>query len=295
MNRKIIYSFLLVFCWASLYISCSKGSDPTPTPTPPVTPPPVTPPVAKTCIISGISQRNSGTKAEFGMTILYNNNQSPTNISIYDSVGNKSLFTAALTYATADSIRIDQYQYIKLDGSKRVSVFVTKSDLTDITNADNYRYEYVYNSEGYLATKTLFINDSKQANYTSTYSYSNNLLTGCAITATSSGNKKVLESTLSYDASVSPKTMIYTFPDAFENYLYSPALNFGNRPSKPLAQVITKLYNPANGNLLDTWTTNYSGYSLDSNGYLTEGTASGDLQQGMATFYGKTYFSYQCQ
>jgi hypothetical protein len=167
--------------------------------------------------------------------------------------------------------------------------------LTDIANADDYRYEYIYTSDGYLSTKNLYINGSKVANYTTVYTYNNGLLTGCVMTATSAGNLKMLESTLSYDATLSPKTMIYTFPDAFESYYYTATLNFGVRPTKPLAQVVTKLYNPGNGTLIDTWTTNYSGYSVDSNGYLSGGTANGDLQQGIASFYGKTYFTYQCQ
>ena len=110
-----------------------------------------------------------------------------------------------------------------------------------------------------------------------------------------SGNLKILDAALTYDTSTAPKTMIYPFPDGFENYLYTPILNFGNRPAKALSQVVTKLYNSGTGALLDTWTTNYSGYTLDGNGYLTNGTANGDLQQGMASFYGKTYFTYQCQ
>ncbi|MES2372128.1 MAG: hypothetical protein V4557_06080 [Bacteroidota bacterium] len=289
MARKLLYNIILIVICSSVYIGCSKGDDPTPTP-PPV--PPVPPVGNKTCIISGISQRNSGTKAEFGMTVLYDNNLNPVKVSIFDSVANTSLFTATLTYASADSIAIDQYQYMKMDANKRIIAFITKSDLADIPNSDNYRYEYIYNTGGYLASKNLYINGSKLPNYTTVYSYTNNLVTGCVMSA---GNLKVLESTLSYDATISPKTMIYTFPDAFESYYYTATLNFGTRPAKPLMQVITKLYNPGNGTLLDTWTTNYSGYSIDSNGYLNGGTASGDLQQGMASFYGKTFFTYQCQ
>jgi hypothetical protein len=293
MARKTSYHIIFIIICALTYMGC--GKDPAPTPTPPPVPP-VTPPVVnKTCIISGISQRNSGTKAEFGMTVLYDNNLNPTRISIFDSAANTSLFNATLTYASADSIRIDQYQYMKMDAGKRIVRFVTKSDMTDIPNADDYRYEYTYTSDGYLSSKNLYINGSKLPNYTTSYAYTNGLLTGCVMTATSAGNLKVLESTLSYDATLSPKTMIYTFPDAFESYYYTVALNFGVRPTKPLTQVVTKLYNPGNGVLIDTWTTNYSGYSVDSNGYLSGGIANGDLQQGIASFYGKTYFTYQCQ
>jgi hypothetical protein len=184
---------------------------------------------------------------------------------------------------------------MKLDTSKRVIAFVTRSDLTDPANSDIYRYEYLYNASGYLAIKNLYINGSVNAYYSTNYAYTNNLLTSCIMTSPIAGNLKVLEATLAYDTSTSPKTTIYPFPDGFENYLYAPVLNFGKRPGKALSQVVTKLYNASTAAVLDTWTTSYTGYSLDSNGYLTNGTANGDLQQGMASFYGKTYFTYQCQ
>lgn len=287
-KQKLLYSIAF---FSLLYVACNKGGD-SPASVPPGPPPVVTP---KTCIFNGISQRNSGNKSEFVMNINYDNNLNPVKISVFDSAANTSVFDASLNYVTTDSIRIGQYQYIKLDAGKRVNIYVTKSDLTDPANADDYRYEYLYNAEGYLVKKNLYINRSKLPNYSTVYTYTNNLLTSCLMTAVSSGNLKVLESTLTYDTSVAPKTMFYCFPDGFEHFYYTLALNYGNRPGRPLLQVITKVYNPANNSLLDTWTTNYNGYTLDSNGYLLSGNTNGDLQQGMAFFYGKTYFSYQCQ
>lgn len=271
--------------------SCTKGSDssvPTPNPTPPN-------PTPKNCIISYISQQNSGPKPEFALTIAYNSSLSPIQITAFDSATNKQLFFAKFTYASSDSIRIDSYQYIKLDANKRVVSFFTKSDMTDVQNSDNYHYEYKYNAEGFLVTKNLFINASLSPTYVTTYSYTNGLLMGCLMIAASAGNKKVLESTISYEASLSPKTMIYTFPDGFESYYYSCAFNFGLKPNKPLKQIITNLYNPVSGSVIDSWTTNYSGYILNSDGYLTYGVTSGEQQQGIASFFGKTSFGYQCQ
>lgn len=76
--------------------------------------------------------------------------------------------------------------------------------------------------------------------------------------------------------------------------MYLTGLNFGNRPANPPKQIITKIYNPSDGSLIDTWTTNYSGYKTDANGNLIYDVASGDLQEGIASFYGKTNFYYQC-
>ena len=114
------------------------------------------------------------------------------------------------------------------------------------------------------------------------------------MTAASSGNLKVLESALTYDNSLKIKNWIYTFPDALEGYVYLTVLNFGNHASNPLKQVVTKIYDPSSGHLLDTWTTNYGNYKVDLNGYLLSGEASGDLQQGIAAFYGQTNFYYSC-
>lgn len=292
MKNKLLKIILLLV--VVLAISCGKNSD-TPTPTPTPTPPTPTPPTPKTCIFAGINQLNTGNKSEFALSIQYDGSLNPIKFNLFDSAANLRLLNATLTYVTADSIRLDAYQYFKLDASKRVIGFVTKEDMTDPKNSDTYRYEYKYSTDGYLVTKNLYINGSSSPVYSTNYSYTNGLLVSCLMTAVSSGNKKVLESTLAYDASLSPKTMIYTFPDGFESCLYSTAMNFGIRPAKPLTQMITKIYDPASGTLLDTWTTNFSGYAIDSNGYLSNGTATGDQQQGLISLYGKTSFLYQCQ
>ena len=160
--------------------------------------------------------------------------------------------------------------------------------------ADDHGFEYFYNSQGYLESKNLFINGSKLPNFKTVYTYTNNLLTKCIMTAVSSGNLKVLESDLTYNTSFTIKTWMYTFPDAIEGYMYFTVLNFGTHPTNPLQRVVTKIFNTSTGAILDKWTTNYSGYKVDGNGYLAYGVASGDLQQGMAIFYGKTNFYYQC-
>lgn len=291
MNQNIYNKIVLFFIASALFIGCSK-KDNNPV-TPPPSPPP-TPPVATICIISGISQVNSGSKSEAALTANYDGNYNVTRLSIYDSINNIKRFDASLNYITSDSIRIDGYQYLRLDAGKRVILFVTKSDMANPATADDYRFEYSYNAQGYLETKNLFINGSKLPNFKSVYTYTNNLLTKCVMTAVSSGNIKVLESDLTYITSTTVKGWIYTFPDAIEGYMYFTVLNFGNRPINPLQQVVTKIYNTTTGAILDTWSTNYSGYKVDANGYLTYGIASGDMQQGMAMFYGKTNFYYQC-
>lgn len=247
-----------------------------------------------TCVISAISQVNSGAVSESSLSAFYNSNYDVTKLIVYDSVHNTKNFETDFSYITADSVRINQYQYFIRDANKRIIHFSTKSDLADLKNADDYLFEYSYNDKGYLVSKYLYINGSPTPNFKTVYTYTNNLLTGCVMTAVSSGNPKVLESTLTYDNTFAIKNWIYTFPDAIEGWMYLTVLNFGNRPSSPLKQVVTKIYDPSSGTLLDTWTTNYSNYNVNENGYIVSGEAKGDLQQGIAAFYGKTNFYYEC-
>jgi hypothetical protein len=247
------------------------------------------------CMIRTISQANSNAGIESALSAFYNSNGDVTRLVVYDSVSKTKQFEANLNYITADSIRIDAYQYLLLDANKRVTCFATKSNLANPTHSDAYMFKYSYNSEGYLATKELFINGSAIANFSTTYNYVDGSLTECVMTAPSAGNLKVLESTLSYDNSLTIKNWIYTFPDATEGNPYTSILNFGKRAVHPLRQVVTRIYNPVNRNLIDTWTTNYGNYKLNKHGYVLSGQATGDLQQGIAAFYGKTNFYYSCQ
>lgn len=248
----------------------------------------------KICTIAAISQVNSGSGAEFSLSAGYNSSDNVTKLIIYDSVNKVKNFEADFNYITKDSIRIDQYQYLILDTGGRVIRFATKSDMRAPQNSDNYLFEYSYNAEGYLATKNVYINGSRLPNFSTAYSYINNLLTNCVMTAASSGNLKVLESNLIYDGTLSIKNWIYTFPDATAEYMYATVLNFGNHAANPLKQVTTKIYNPSTGILLDSWTTTYGNYVIDTNGHILSAEANGDLQQGIASFYGKTNFYYSC-
>lgn len=246
------------------------------------------------CIISTISQLNSGLSSESSLSAFYNNSYNVTKLVIYDSVNKVKNFEADFNYISSDSIIIDQYQYLILDTQSRVIRFKTKSDWSDLENSDDYLYEYLYNDQGFLSIRNLYINNSQSPELSTAYNYTNNLMTSCIQTAFTSGNLKVLESTLTYNTSITIKNWIYTLPDATQEYMYLTALNFGNRSSNPLKQVVTKIYDPTSGILLDTWTTNYTNYIVDGHGHLLSGEADGDLQEGIASFYGKTNFYYQC-
>lgn len=291
MKKTFIYSLLSFAFGIVLLAGCSKKDSPAPNPGGGNPPPPT--PTPKTCTLTGISQQNTGNKPDFALSIGLNSSGAANTYTLFDSLGNSKREEVNFTYITTDSIQLDNYQYIRLDAEKRVIRFVTKSDLRNPATADDYRYEYTY-SNGLLATKKLYINGYSSAYFTSNYTYTNNLLTKCVVTI-NEGTQKILESDITYDANTSIKDWIYTIPDAFESFLISNALSFGAKPNRPPTQVVTKLYNPSTSAVIDTWTTNYNGYSLNTDGYLIAGTANGDLQQGMAAFYGKTVFYYSCK
>ena len=59
--------------------------------------------------------------------------------------------------------------------------------------------------------------------------------------------------------------------------------------------MVTKIIDPTTGVLLDTWTTAFGTYSTNVDGYITQLTQSGDFQQGLGLFYGKTDLGYICK
>lgn len=91
------------------------------------------------------------------------------------------------------------------------------------------------------------------------------------------------------------KKALYPFADGFENYIYTLIINFGKRPKCPIRNIVTKLYDPLSGSVLDTWTTSSGSFSLNLDGYLTQMTQTGDFQQGLGMFFGKTVIGYQCR
>ena len=193
------------------------------------------------CVITAISQVNSGSSSESSLSATYNSNFQIINLTVYDSTNERKSFEAGFNYVTADSVRISPYQYILLDRNNRVTRFVTKSDISDPQHADDYIFKYTYNADGYLETKNCFINGSAKANFSTTYSYTNQQLTSCVMTTSIAGNLKVLEATLAYDNQSNIKNWIYTFPDAMEGYPFSTLLNFGKHVTHPLNKVVTKI------------------------------------------------------
>lgn len=248
----------------------------------------------KVCSVMSINRYNNGAKSDYALTVFYDFVNRPTKMIMYDSLRKIKEYEASFVYQS-DAIVIDQHQSFKIDPTtQQIRSYTTKENLNN-SNSDTYLYTYTYNDSGYLVAKNQFINGSQKPVYTTNYNYdNNNLLIGCTMVLAST-NKKVLESTINYETTRIIKSFIYSFPDGFESFKFSPFLNYGKKMKYPVKTMVTKLYDPNNNNLLDTWTSSYGSYTFTPENYVSQGVQSGDLQQGFGFFYGKIGFTYLCQ
>lgn len=246
------------------------------------------------CLLTKIAQKNSGSgKADNAFEIKRDIALLAQNISSYDSLSHKLEYNIQLQTA-GDTLKLSTGEYFIINKTtKLVDYFFTWSDLTDPAS-DKQVYQYMYNTEGYLAKKYLFVNGSATAQYETMYTYDNNfLLTGCTMYA-GSKKDKLLETSLTYDMTSEKKKWVYLFPDFFESYRYLQALPFGKKGNYPVKDITTNIYDITNGTVLDKWATTFSGYIYSQDGFILQTTAKGDLQQGLGLLFGTTRFEYQC-
>lgn len=295
--KKFLYHTRSIFYFlaaAVMIFACSKSA-------PFVNTDPETgqPPVTLTttggeCLVTKITQKNSGTtKADNAFEITRDLTLLAKNISSYDSLSHKIEYNIQLQTA-GDTLKLSTGEYFIINKTtKLVEAFFTWSDLTD-PNADSQVYQYIYNADGYLSKKYLFVNGSSTAQYETNYNYDvNSLLTGCVLYA-GSKKDKLLETTLTYDMTSAKKKWIYLFPDFFEAFRYLQALPFGKKGNYPVKDITTNIYDVTNGSLLDKWATTFSGYVYSQDDFILQITAKGDLQQGLGLLFGTTRFEYQC-
>ena len=288
-NKLVTHSFYMILV-GLIFLGCTKEEA---TPSNPVTTPlPITS-ANKNCYVASISRvSNGGSKIDFTMTVNFDFVNRPVKVTLFDSLRKVKEYEASIIYQS-DAIKIGQLQSFKIDPTtQQIRNFITKADIAD-TKSDDYLYEYLYSDSGYLTSKNLYINGTKNPVYSTFYTYDNNLLVSCKMVLAAS-NTTILESTITYDSSKEVKGGLYSFPDGFENYYFSFIFNYGRKMKYPVKTMVTKLYDGVGRNLLDTWSSSYSGYIFSTEGYITSVTQSGDLQQGFPLFYGKMSFSYNC-
>jgi hypothetical protein len=288
-NKLLIKTSIIVLVGIA-FIGCSK--DVASSSNPATTPVAIT--SNKNCYVASIARISNGSnKIDYAMTVNYDFVNRPVKITLFDSLRKVKEYEASFIYQS-DAIKIGQLQSFKIDPTtQQIRNFITKADIAD-TKSDDYLYEYLYSDSGYLTSKNLYINGTRNPVYSTFYTYDNtNSLIGCKMVLASS-NTIILESVITYETTKEVKGGLYSFPDGFESYLFSSIFNYGRKMKYPVKSMVTKLYDGAGHNLLDTWTSTYSAYTFSTEGYMTGGTQTGDLQQGFPLFYGKLSFTYNC-
>ncbi|RFM28729.1 hypothetical protein [Deminuibacter soli] len=266
-----------------LYAGCSK-KDSTTDPAVNLTP--------RNCNMLSVAQQNNGSKGDLSISFTFDDSSRATSLLAYDSAVGVQLGKYTFTYSK-DTIRIDSRQYFLTDSKGRVRRFHTQDDPHD-SSTDVYDYEYLYNDSGFLVTKNQYVNGAKQPDYTTTYTYRNNVLTHADMVVPGANNILIFSATLNYMYEQDVQNWLYHFPDGTESYLFQQCLNFGRKSQKALKSVITQVFN-GNNTVADQWTTNYGSYVFSTEGNIMSVTATGDEQQGFAFLYGRTFFNYQCK
>jgi hypothetical protein len=246
------------------------------------------------CYIARIAQKNKNSSANDNAFIITRDAAFlPTKIGYYDSLTGKTDYEITIQ-VKGDTLKLSTGEYLVIDNAgKRVHTLFTKSDIKDPLS-DDMLYKYSYDAAGLLEKKFTYVNGAATATYQTEYSYDNNSqLTGCILYA-GSQKQKYFESTLEYDYPNAIKPWFYLFPDFFEGYHYLQAFNFGKRPVYQVKRITSRIYDVGTTTVLDTWTTNLTGYVTSKDKFVLQVTANGDLQQGLGFLYGTTRFDYSC-
>lgn len=245
-----------------------------------------------TCMIGNISQIN-GSQIYNNLAYQYTTAQLASGVEITEPSLNNNRVVKNFSFR-GDTILLDASQWLLQDPVTR---YISKMQVIEQVNSniqDTILYQYEYDGSGKLVRKKCFYNRSKDPDFTTDYSYTGNNITSCKLML-GSGPQKLMESSISYDATISIKPWLYLFTDVFENNLYLQAFSFGIRPSLAVKEINTVVYDSGSGNIIDTWVTKFSGYVLSKDNYVLQVNANGDNQQGLAFLTGTLRFNYSCK
>jgi hypothetical protein len=279
---------ILLLCL--LLCACGKSFTET-DPTTGTTPTPVNQNNKDTCALIGISQINGSITYN---NILFGRNASQQTISFeYNEPATPSAISREAFVYRQDSILIENDHWMLRDPQHgQISTYFHLEKIND-TIIDRVLYRYKYDAEKRLTQKTIYYNGASLPDFITDYIYNGNLLVRCELW-TGDHSKKILVSNIDYDMSVTIKPWIYLFTDAFENNRYLQAFPFGKRSNHPPKQIRTLIYDGITETLLDSWTTNFSGYVYSPDNYVLQTTTTGDNQQGLSILAGTLRFKYQC-
>jgi len=178
----------------------------------------------------------------------YQNFEAGTSRTVYPTYSNDTVFFA-------------QNSYLTLDASNRIKTLTEPTQ----AQANQIDYYYTYNSNGNLDQRLLDdgINDAVHTNF----SYNNGNLAGYK--QDYAGVPQSLSANIT--TATTPKISAYgqyAFVEIFPELLfYMPALQLGKMPAFPISAIETSI--ETTGNPYPSYTTNYSNYTVNAEGWLS--------------------------
>lgn len=217
-----------------------------------------------------------------------------TKIEVVDNYGALTNNIITLRY-NIDTIILGNHSWMRIDKSTgNVLIHYLREFNSDSSSFDEKIVSFKYDINDHLVKKTIYYNGSTIPSYTTDYLYNKDNLVSCQMYL-GSGGTKILQSDITYDLSKEIKPWIYSIADSFDDYMYLPAFKFGKKPTNPISAIVTKIYDFNDASLIDTWTTNFSGYVFSKDDYVVQVTTNGDYQQGLGLFLGMVRFEYKCK
>jgi hypothetical protein len=216
-----------------------------------------------------------------------------TELRLYDSLSSVLEYYTRPVYRS-DSVYFNSYEYFIVDANKRI---LKMHGLLDPTDPLSLQFDvfYVYNTAGYLVTKTYYLTITPTTPYLKvdyTYAGAGNLTHMTAV------NLPVgdlhMDADLNYYSLTVPKRFIYIFPDEINYSQFTQFFNFGTRNFNAVKDMKVRNYDPGNV-VRDSLVSTFSNYSMSNDTYILSVQMGGDDQPGIPALAGKLSFSYHCR
>lgn len=216
-----------------------------------------------------------------------------TKITRFDSLSNTIEFINSPIYSN-DSVFINADEYFVVDANKRITKMHGLADPTDPFSLQ-YDVFFVYNTAGYLTTKTYFLTSSPiipfyRVDYT--YTGGGNLTHMAAVNLP--GGDLEMDADITYFTNLAPRRFMYIFPDERFYPEFNQYFNFGTKNFNAVKNMKVRNYNPGNV-VRDSLVSTFSNYIMSRDGYVLSTQMGGDDQPSLPALAGKLSFSYHCR
>ena len=216
-----------------------------------------------------------------------------TRITRFDSLSNTIEFINSPIYSN-DSVYINADEYFIVDANKRITKMHGLADPTDPFSLQ-YDVFFLYNTAGYLTTKTYFLTSSPAAPfYRVDYTYGGGVnLTHMAAVNLPGGDLE-MDADITYLTNLVPRRFIYIFPDERFYPEFNQYFNFGTKNFNAVKKMTVRNYDPGNV-VRDSLVSNFSNYIMSRDNYVLSVQMGKDNQPSLPALAGKLSFSYHCR